>query len=167
MTLQLTVHDMRGLYSTKRNIISGPPQVTAIKAGPSLLPQRNADQSDTVTTDTERLANPSEHSEHESDSSEQAQDVSSAVDGDDDSDTEDSDTARRPLPPKSPSPSLSPERQPYCLIGSDPLSYLSSLERAVLIAVHNNASLCPSGVPVALIARGLNASHGPKPGELR
>lgn len=166
MTLQLSVQDMRGLYSTKRSIISGPPQVTAIKAGPSLLPQHNAVQSHIVTADTERLANPSEHSENESDSSEQVQDDSSAVDGDNDSDTEDSDTARRPLPPKSPSPSLSPERQPSCLIGSDPLSYLSSLERTVLIAVHNNASLCPGGVPVALIAGGLNASHGPNPGEL-
>lgn len=165
MTLQLSVQDMRALYPTRRNITSGPAQVITVKAGPSLLPQHNAVQSHVVTADTERTASPSEHSENESDSSEQAQDDSSAVDGDDNSDTEDSDTAR-PHPPKSSSPSLSPEPQPYCLIGSDPLSYLSSLERTVLIAVHNNTSLCPGGVPVTLIAKGLNASHGPNPGEL-
>lgn len=164
---QLTVEDMREAYPANRKFISGRSQPAVIEPQHDIPSQYNLVQTPIATVDTKRPAHPSrtdEHSEDNSESSGQAQDDSDTVDESATSDTEGSSTVR---PPKSPSPSPSPGRQAYrSIIGDDPLSFLSSLERTVLIAVHDNASLYPGGVPITLIAQNLFVPLGPSPDDV-
>lgn len=155
-------------FTPRQSSASGDSASAIIKPTPSLSSQNDLTRLSVNTSATSRPSSPPQDqdpSEDESESSDQSQDDTDIASDNDDSDTEDSGTELA-RPPKSLSPSPSPERRPVNVIGGDPLSHLSSLERTILIAVHNNTSISPGGVPITLIAKGLAGPRGPTVDEM-